>query len=600
MPRISGNTASPSSFSWVVETLDRCVTSHKQCNHIVHTKLPTRVLDLGDSDAPLLVKLLEPKGIEARYICLSHCWGTTQTIKTTEGNISTHKQGIVFKSFPKTFQDAISFTRKLGVRYLWIDSLCIIQDSKQDWTKESANMASIYQNSFLTLAATKSSNGDGGCYSTNSSLTSDFPVITGEQSPGVYIREKLHHWNTLADGDLLSTFPLLTRGWTYQERLLAPRVLHFCEKELVWECLEDSFCECSSFKLATQPKVEHFAALQEIRANQPSEVLPAQGQGRKLKFWQKLSGKLRQSESNVAPRKSAEDLAATMDFASQPDIREEFRLYSLAEAERARQATQAARSVALMKAKWHEIVRDYSHLNLTVESDRLPAIAGLAREAASSRVGPYLAGLWDDSLRVDLLWRVDHFIPQCSEARPAPYRAPSWSWASVNGGISYLRDEFVGGHSYLDIIKAECTPIHGADCFGEISHGYLAFRGYLLRASLIYTFLDNGDLDARYYKLAMAYKDVALYADHCLCVKCLGVKNKSMKGEGGIEVFCLKVFSDARTTISLVLKPQKPNSTIFERIGIAEWSNEGTKGGFVVSISEPILEDKGLKEFMLC
>ncbi|KAF8860244.1 HET-domain-containing protein [Acephala macrosclerotiorum] len=547
MPRVSGNTASDEDFIWAVETLNRCVANHEHCNNAIDSKLPTRVLDMGDPSGPLQlhfflsrwVKLIEPNDMKARYVCLSHCWGTTQTATTKVNNISLHCQGIAFSSLPKTFQDAIVFTRKLGVRYLWIDSLCIIQDSKKDWITESSKMASIYQGSFLTLAATKSSNGDGGCFSSISPDPPDFRVSIGDPSHAVYVREKLHHWDTLAYSQLAVMFPLLTRGWTYQERLLAPRVLHFCEKELVWECLEDICCECSSFKPATRPKMEHFAALQQIRNLLKTEVVtfPAPEEPQLSQLGPAPKGMRRLWRKFFPSSRGFFDSARISEIASfeTAQIKELERIEALP---RAREV-EIIRSQAAIKAKWHTVVRNYSHLKLTVESDRLPAIAGLAREAEECRVGPYLAGLWGDSLLLDLTWRIDHPIP------------------------------LIG--------KVECTLICGADSFGEISHGRLEVKGNLFSASLIYTFLDNSALDSGHYKLATG-DELIMYADHCLCPQCLLDTSETMKSDS--EIFCLELFADFDTSIALVLRPLKSDCTAFERIGIVEWPRSSKTGIF--------------------
>jgi hypothetical protein len=251
MPRISGSTGSEESFAFASQALDECVANHAQCNAALEPKPPTRVLDICGSEENLTVRLFESQNSKDRYTCLSHCWGMTQSIVTLRINIASHRKEIAWTLLPRTFQDAITFTRRLGLRYIWIDSLCIIQDDKSDRQKEVANMSSIYRNSYITIAATKSADDQGGCFSKESPLNLDYMLSSVGQ---LYVREKLVHWDTLGPSELLRAYPLLTRGWVYQERLLAPRVLHFTEKELVWECLQESSCECSSFSPATQPK----------------------------------------------------------------------------------------------------------------------------------------------------------------------------------------------------------------------------------------------------------------------------------------------------------------------------------------------------------
>ena len=120
---------------------------------------------------------------------------------------------------------------------------------------------------------------------------------------------------------------------------------------------------------------------------------------------------------------------------------------------------------AVVTAMWHKIVSEYSHLALSVECDCLPAIAGFAQQTETCKTGKSLAGLWEDSLAEDLLWRVDEPFQGRSRRRSKSYRAPTWSWASVNGKASFWADKLCGYQ--LRILKTECTPVRGADCFGK-------------------------------------------------------------------------------------------------------------------------------------
>ena len=108
--------------------------------------LPNRVLDLGQEPTQT-IKLLETNFRRGHYCALSHCWGPPEKhpIQTTSNTLKDHLEGIEFKVLPRTFQDAVTVTRAIGVRYLWIDCLCIVQDDKNDWKKEAAMMGSIYE-----------------------------------------------------------------------------------------------------------------------------------------------------------------------------------------------------------------------------------------------------------------------------------------------------------------------------------------------------------------------------------------------------------------------------------------------------------------------
>lgn len=144
--------------------LDNCAKQHeKSCCISNAAPLPSRLLDVRSTSGE--VHLVETRLLQTtiqRYNCLSHCWGTQQPLKTTQQNYSQHLASISWDTIPKTFQDAIQLTRDLGVRYLWIDSLCIIQNNAEDWDRESANMCNIYGNSHLTIAVTPSRDCQGG------------------------------------------------------------------------------------------------------------------------------------------------------------------------------------------------------------------------------------------------------------------------------------------------------------------------------------------------------------------------------------------------------------------------------------------------------
>jgi hypothetical protein len=141
---------------------------------------------------------------------------------------------------PQTFRDAISITRRLGVQYLWIDSLCIIQDSEEDWERESSMMGSVYQNGMCNIGATAASNGTVGCFSERDPLLAQPCRVKIEKDlkkfklkKGTYNLVPKKLWDAG-----LSEAPLLRRAWVVQERVLTQRMLHFGRNQLFWECNE--------------------------------------------------------------------------------------------------------------------------------------------------------------------------------------------------------------------------------------------------------------------------------------------------------------------------------------------------------------------------
>jgi hypothetical protein len=112
--------------------------------------LPSRVIDVEK------MCLHETEGRETgTYVALSYCWGGDQKVKTTEENITSKKISIELKTLPRTLQDAIQVCRQLEIRYLWINALCIIQDSKDDKARELSQMALIYNRATLIVSASR-------------------------------------------------------------------------------------------------------------------------------------------------------------------------------------------------------------------------------------------------------------------------------------------------------------------------------------------------------------------------------------------------------------------------------------------------------------
>ena len=162
MREVSKDSSSDRCFNLAKNWLQKCQDNHEMCRAAQATSLPTRVIYLGKSDEEL--RLCITHGTSAKYATLSHCWGQITLPTLSMNNIQRLQLAIDFSVLPKSFQDAMTVTRRLGVQYLWIDSLCIIQDSAQDWEQESAKMADIYINAWFTIAATGAHDARGGLF----------------------------------------------------------------------------------------------------------------------------------------------------------------------------------------------------------------------------------------------------------------------------------------------------------------------------------------------------------------------------------------------------------------------------------------------------
>lgn len=170
---------------------------------------------------------------------LSHCWGDGQHIKLRRTCSESFKNGIALEDLPRTFQDAVTTARRLKISYLWIDSLCILQDKDDlsDWFREAADMDRIYGQSYCNISAAAADNASVGLFMTrdprNMRTTIDFGTGVSSEEPQKFELLNLHLWYTH-----VTRAPLNCRAWVMQERFLSPRILHFAKDQLLWECRE--------------------------------------------------------------------------------------------------------------------------------------------------------------------------------------------------------------------------------------------------------------------------------------------------------------------------------------------------------------------------
>jgi hypothetical protein len=265
--------------------IDVCGSDHKHCQpESSLPDLPTRVLQIVGNDRVRLH--VSSDGQRGRYACLSHCWGGLSIICTTKSTYIQHQESISWDQLPATFQQAIDLSRRLGLQFLWIDSLCIIQDDAGDWRHEGSKMASIYTNSYITIAASASRNGNEGLYRTLSDADrqSKFEMQSGNgqgSTYNIYVSPRQDHSN-FAGG----TLPLLRRAWVQQERILSTRVVHFGDRELYWECRATQTCECGA---PWQRNVKYTYTSESLKCDLPrSRGSDESAQADNLQQWQEL------------------------------------------------------------------------------------------------------------------------------------------------------------------------------------------------------------------------------------------------------------------------------------------------------------------------
>ena len=360
---------------------------------------------------------------------LSHRWGQ-QPIRLINENFEYAKrQGFRISRLPRTFLDAVEVALHLGVRYLWIDALCIIQDSPEDWAREVMTMADVYRGAVCNISATGALDSDGGLFChRREDLVKPQVVKAGkawlehplciprrpgngmEKNRGWFKLRSLDQWS-----DQVAQAPLMLRGWVLQERLLAPRVLHYSSQQLYWECGELDACETFPDGLPTNDGVLHYKGLDPV-----------------------VDGAQRRDD--MGPRQLTTN---------------KYDAYYI----------------------WNNIITLYSQGNLTVESDKMVAIAGLAKYMQTILNDRYIAGLWERYLPSQLLW----YCNGAPGTRARCYVAPSWSWASAQQQSQ--GSELTAGPVHERNIVAEIIEynIESVDPsgMGHITSGFIRVRGPL-------------------------------------------------------------------------------------------------------------------------
>jgi len=397
----------PSNFELIGTWLAVCMKQHNDCtvNLVSDLTLPARLIDVRPEengvDLKLVVTANQNQQLRHGYAVLSHCWGpnTGGMLKATKANLAELQREIKWESLSKTFQDAIEITRKLnirgkGIRYLWIDSLCILQDDLNDFEREGTAMHKTYSMATCTIAASSSTSGQGGCIiprdNTSSYQLQPCHLTSNKQS--IIIHPWSHEWSNAHRG------ALSTRGWCFQERELSRRTIHFTTHRIFWEC----------------------------RTAIASEDHP--------------------SMINVQP----------LHFSRRPHGADPDRLLVLMELG-VRSFMPLSHTRPLATKLWCLAVQEYTRRNLTFRKDKLPAIYGIVKIISAVIRDEYVAGSWLCDFARGASWMRDRSIPNPNAVAggkwPVP-RAdpllPTWSWAAIDGPVLYpcLENFDVGG--YLD------------------------------------------------------------------------------------------------------------------------------------------------------
>ncbi|KAK1625324.1 heterokaryon incompatibility protein-domain-containing protein [Colletotrichum phormii] len=388
---IDGGTFSERGISQIRRRLQVCLESHQSCRQGAGIR-PLRFLVISAEENET-VRIRQIHGAKTDpYVALSYCWGLEQTAKTTTVNLARHERGIEVRGLPKTIQDAIYVTRRLGIRLLWVDSLCMVQNDPVLLAKEVGDMAHYYANSMITISAAVAKSCAEGFLNPPDPTESDgyvgfyFPFDDKprlDSSPNR--RLKLFRAEARDEIDHIDT-----RAWTLQESLLATRLVSFGTRRISWACMTTRFGPSSG---ATSLRDNMF----------------------KTRHWVGYGDRIAHNTSYGNHPRDPEHLISDLHGILYPPPEAIFQL-------------------------WSKVVEEFSQRTLSIPGDRLLAISGVAQTLGnmvnpSSDVdaSPYAAGLWNTPLLpLELLWMPKNpFTPQLSSS----YIAPSWSWASFPGAV---------------------------------------------------------------------------------------------------------------------------------------------------------------------
>ncbi|RDL36318.1 uncharacterized protein BP5553_05670 [Venustampulla echinocandica] len=474
------HTGSPESMDFALAWIKECQENHPECSQEKNSSasLPTRVLDVGTRGACRLQT--ETLGLLGPYVTLSYCWGSGRRIFTTLSNIHTRQQNIEIKELPATIRDAIQVTHDLGYRWLWIDQLCIIQDSPEDVQRELAVMDEIYTNAALTLAASKGDSVDDGLFverdprwfrpcrvtikniGKGADSSNDYvflrPNCVESPDPGESASARTS-WYGSNDFDGHNLNSLGRRGWTLQEAVLSTRMLVFGPVRLEWFCLRGWASEDHPISKVGLPYIFNSKhKIQRLRTWISPNFLGGLCNGEISEYDNRISDVTSLSRHNTS---FIEERFNEMRYPAWDSFQQN--LYN----------------------DWYAIVTNYSGRALAFEQDKLPALAGVAKRMYMICKTNYLAGLWKDDLVFGLLWHVEPTRDRASLRKPACYLGPSWSWVSrIDRQVGFV--DYASRPRYeqtfgMTVIESRCV-LATPNKFGSVKDGHLLLSSVMKHA----------------------------------------------------------------------------------------------------------------------
>jgi hypothetical protein len=436
------HTGSDPSFKLARAWLAECQENHHHCKmaQTASTLIPNRVIVVGPPDGSEVPYLLETSGkIKGSYVTLSHCWGSSSGyVKTTLDSLASHTSQIKLDLLPPTFKDAIKVVRELGVQYLWIDSLCIVQNDPKDWEKEAALMGWYYKNALVTISAAHGTNSEAGLFKPRDYLSTrpcELEICTAGtwQHSHAYLRDTSFQISKSSLSSAYRPLPVHNRAWILQEQLLSTRTLTYSNSGISWRCQMMRFDERAPLAMSIEAFINDKPQGLVTRGGDPREVESTTAEIQRNWIFP------RQMNTSEGGSEGKREVFHGRDCCGHEDDH--------------------------FIKDWACVVQDYTSRGMTRQSDKLVAIRGVADVFATLRSAKYTAGIWNSSeksLVQGLLW---------TSSRPGERLldvAPSWSWASVQCEVGWLALYCANLQRTAEILSFKSSDTV-AQCRGTIS-----------------------------------------------------------------------------------------------------------------------------------
>jgi hypothetical protein len=418
---VNPSPGSSKSISHIRQWIDRCDRKH-ECGNIgrrLHPKNPSRLIRVSEMDTENIIICVTGHEDPVDYAALSYCWGGDQPSKTTRANYEGRLRGFSLEELPQTIKDAVSITIGLGLQYIWVDAICIVQDCKDDMNREIEMMDQIYSGAYVTIVAARAKRSTDGFLQSrqlaeiygvvcqvNYSLS---PAASPKSRPCFLSANCL--WGTNDE-------PINERGWTFQEHYRSFRTLEFGSKQTIWRCPRGYKVDgCGGLDSGPTSEGRFTGTVADLPYKDDWNVLLSQGE----LGW-------------------AGDLNSFL-------------------------------------GKWQLLVQDYSNRKLKERTDRLPAFAAMAKAFGfflGLQPGQYLAGLWEFDICMQLKWRKGRGVS--GNTRPDEHFKPTWSWASFDRPVLFSHPRLPQD---VDTLKFVDCNISRTSPYGKVDFAELNVMGFL-------------------------------------------------------------------------------------------------------------------------